>query len=172
MIERKDTFESLHDKLMAAGGEAITEALPLLEAGKLIPEKQKDEESCYASLITKEMGRMDFKKDAYNLELLVRGMNPWPSAFTTYKGKQLKIWEAWAENQTEGLEKEKQPGKAQTMKQPSPGTILSVAKDHFSVATGKGTLAIYSLQLEGKKRMSTHDFLLGVHLQPGEKFGE
>lgn len=172
VIERKDTFETLHDKLMAAGGEAITEALPLLEAGKLIPEKQKDEESCYASLITKEMGRMDFKKDAYTLELLVRGMNPWPSAFTTYKGKQLKIWEAWAENQTEGLEKEKQPGKAQTTKQPSPGTILSVAKDHFSVATGKGTLAIYSLQLEGKKRMSTHDFLLGVHLQPGEKFGE
>lgn len=181
VIERKDTFETLHDKLMAAGGEAITEALPLLEAGKLIPEKQKDEESCYASLITKEMGRMDFKKDAYTLELLVRGMNPWPSAFTTYKGKQLKIWEAWAENQTEGLEKEKQPdsreeekqpGKAQTTKQPSPGTILLVAKDHFSVATGKGTLAIYSLQMEGKKRMSTHDFLLGVHLQPGEKFGE
>ena len=108
-------------------------------------------------------------------------MNPWPSAFTTYKEKQLKIWEAWAENQAEGLEKEKQPdsreeekqpGKAQTTKQPSPGTVLSVAKDHFSVATGKGTLAIYSLQLEGKKRMSTHDFLLGVHLQPGEKFGE
>ena len=181
VIERKDTFETLHDKLMAAGGEAITEALPLLEAGKLIPEKQKDEESCYASLITKEMGRMDFKKDAYTLELLVRGMNPWPSAFTTYKGKQLKIWEAWAENQAEGLEKEKQPdsreeekqpGKAQTTKQLSPGTILSVAKDHFSVVTGKGTLAIYSLQLEGKKRMSTHDFLLGVHLQPGEKFGE
>ncbi len=181
VIERKDTFETLHDKLMAAGGEAITETLPLLEAGKLIPEKQKDEESCYASLITKEMGRMDFKKDAYTLELLVRGMNPWPSAFTTYKGKQLKIWEAWAENQAEGLEKEKQPdsreeekqpGKAQTTKQPSPGTVLSVAKDHFSVATGKGTLAIYSLQLEGKKRMSTHDFLLGVHLQPGEKFGE
>ena len=97
VIERKDTFETLHDKLMAAGGEAITEAHPLLEAGKLIPEKQKDEESCYASLITKEMGRMDFKKDAYTLELLVRGMNPWPSAFTTYKGKQLKIWEAWAE---------------------------------------------------------------------------
>lgn len=176
VIERKDTFETLHDKLMAAGGEAITEALPLLEAGKLIPEKQKDEESCYASLITKEMGRMDFKKDAYTLELLVRGMNPWPSAFTTYKGKQLKIWEAWAENQTEGLEKEKQPdsreeekqpGKAQTTKQPSPGTILSVAKDHFSVATGKGTLAIYSLQLEGKKQHEHPRFPAGRALTAG-----
>ena len=63
-ITSEDTFETLHDKLMVLGGEAITEALPLLEAGKLVPEKQDDTKTCYAALITKEMGKLDFTKTA------------------------------------------------------------------------------------------------------------
>ena len=98
-IERTDTFETLHDKLMVLGGKAIVEALPLLEQGELEPVSQDEELSCHAPLITKEMGRLDFKQDAYTLELKVRGMNPWPSAYTTYRGKQLKIWDAVAEEQ-------------------------------------------------------------------------
>ena len=159
-IDRKDTFETLHDKLMDLGGEAIVEVLPLLEEGSLIPESQDDALSCYAPLITKEMGCIDFTKDAYSIELKVRGMNPWPSAFTTYHGKQLKIWEAVAEE----TDAENGPQDC--------GKILQVLKDSVVIATGKGILKVYCMQLEGKKRMSAHDFLLGVRMQPGERLGD
>lgn len=153
-IEDTDTFESLHDKLMVLGGEAIVEALSLLETGALEPEKQDDTQSCHAKLITKEMGNIDFNKPAIVINRLVRGLNPWPSAYTFYKGKQLKIWETQVENETTDKE---------------PGTITEVTKTAIKVACKEGVLSILSLQLEGKKRMSTHDFLLGVKVQPGEK---
>ena len=154
-IEDTDTFESLHDKLMVLGGEAIVEALSLLETGALEPEKQDDTLSCHAKLITKEMGNIDFEKSANEVNRLVRGLNPWPSAYTFYKGKQLKIWETQVENEITDKE---------------PGTITEVTKTAIKVACKEGVLSILSLQLEGKKRMSTHDFLLGVKVQPGELF--
>ena len=154
-IEDTDTFESLHDKLMVLGGEAIVEALALLETGALEPEKQDDALSCHAKLITKEMGNIDFEKSANEINRLVRGLNPWPSAYTFYKGKQLKIWETQVENEITDKE---------------PGTITEVTKTAIKVACKEGVLSILSLQLEGKKRMSAHDFLLGVKVQPGERF--
>lgn len=154
-IEDTDTFESLHDKLMLLGGEAIVEALALLETGGLEPEKQDDALSCHAKLITKEMGNIDFQKSANEINRLIRGLNPWPSAYTFYKGKQLKVWEAKVENEETTAE---------------PGTVTEVTKTAIKVACKEGVLSILSLQLEGKKRMSTHDFLLGVKVQPGEKF--
>lgn len=163
VIEAEDTFETLHDKLMVIGGEAIVEALPLLEAGELTPEKQKDEESCYASLISKEMGRIDFGKSAVVIDRLIRGMNPWPSAYTSYKGKQLKIWRGNPVSAAEAIE---------YAEGAQPGSVVKVDKDSFIVATGNGCLQITELQLEGKKRMNTHDFLLGVKVAVGEKLGE
>ncbi|MBR1930785.1 MAG: methionyl-tRNA formyltransferase [Lachnospiraceae bacterium] len=157
LIEEDDTFETLHDKLMVLGGEAIVEALPLLRAGKLMPEVQEDAESCYAPLIKKEMGELDFHKDAVTLNRLIRGMNPWPSAYTFYKGKQLKIWQA-------------EPVTADIVGACKPGEIINVTKDRIEVACGEGVLAVKELQLEGKKRMSTHDFLLGVKIVPGDRF--
>ena len=155
-ISPKDTYASLHDKLMVLGGEAIVEALPLLEQGKLVPRKQEDALSCYAHLIDKTMGELDFTKSAEILDRLIRGLNPWPSAYTTYHGKQLKVWEA---------EPVKSP------KAGKPGEILAVEKDAVLVAAGSGALRITSLQLSGKKRMSAHDFLLGVRMTPGEILG-
>jgi len=86
VIEPTDNFETLHDKLCVLGAEAIVEALPLLEAGKLTPVAQDHEKSCYAGMITKEMGNIDFTKSATSIERLIRGMNPWPSAYTFYQG--------------------------------------------------------------------------------------
>ncbi len=156
-IERQDTCQSLYGKLTTLGGQAIVEALELLEQGALTPRKQRDEDSSHVKLITKEMGRIDFSRDALSIERLIHGMNPWPSAYTFYHGKQMKIWEAVAlEEHEAALE---------------PGTIAAVSKQDFTVATGQGTLRVQELQLEGKKRMSAHDFLLGVRLAPGEKLG-
>lgn len=161
-ISEEDTFETLHDKLMELGGEAIAEALSLLEAGRLVPRRQKDADSCYASLIRKEMGKIDFRQEAAVINRLIRGMNPWPSAYTFYKGKQLKIWKA-----TPVDEAELQGNKASV-----PGRIVQVSKEFFDVACGKGILRVSELQLAGKKRMSAHDFLLGVKMMPGERLGE
>lgn len=145
-IAAKETGESLHDKLMALGAELIVEALPKIEKGELIPKKQDDALSSYASRLTKTMGEIDWQKDAHTLERLVRGLNSWPSAYTRYKGKTLKIWEA--DVLTENSEK-------------APGMVAAVGKDYFDVQTGEGMLRIKSLQLEGKKRMSVKEFLLG-----------
>lgn len=160
-ITPEDTYQSLLDKLKSAGGRAIVEALALLAKGRLIPEKQDDGLSSYAPLIHKSMGEIDFTKDAVSIERMVRALNPWPSAYTHLNGKQLKIWEAEAAG-TDGEETEKNF---------QPGQLVEVAKDYVSIATGRGTLRVYSLQLEGKKRMCTFDFLLGVKLKPGELLG-
>ena len=154
-INPDDNYETLHDKLTVLGGEAIVEALSLLEAGKLTQEKQDDSTSCYASLIQKNMGEIDFSKSAVSVDRLIRGMTPWPSAYTFYQGKQLKIWKAI-------------PDASEKVSDRRPGEILRVDKESVTVATGEGTLKILELQLEGKKRMYAHDFLLGVRMMPGE----
>lgn len=154
-IEPKDTFETLHDKLMLLGGEAIVEALELLEDGALVPQKQDESQSTHVKMISKEMGNIDFKKSAAEIDRLVRGLNPWPSAFTFYKGKQMKIWDV------DVLTEE-----ANAL----PGMVTEVTKNEIKVACGQGTVAIKELQLEGKKRMSAHDFLLGVKVVPGDAF--
>lgn len=154
-IDPKDTYETLHDRLKVLGGEAIVETLEILEDGVLVGQKQNDAESSHVKMITKEMGNIDFTKSAAEIDRLVRGLNPWPSAFTFYKGKQMKVWAAEVEEAADCQE---------------PGTVIEVTKNVIKVACGQGVLSIRELQLEGKKRMSTHDFLLGVKLQPGEKF--
>lgn len=151
-----ETGESLHDKLMEAGAELIVEALPLIERGEITPVKQEEALASYAPKLTKEMGLLDFSRDAVSLERLIRGLNSWPSAYTIYKGKTLKIWEVevLADHQ----------GKA-------PGEIMEVGKEYFDVAAKEGALRVKSLQLEGKKRMSVKDFLLGYEVNPGMKLG-
>ncbi len=162
-IADDDTFETLHDKLMVLGGEAIVEALPLLEAGRLTPKKQNHEESSHVSLISKSMGEIDFCKGALVIDRLIRGMNPWPSAYTFYRGKQLKLWKALPVSAEASQE---------YAKGALPGSVVRVNKDSLEVATGDGVLQIQELQLEGKKRMSTHDFLLGVKVEVGEVLGK
>ena len=88
-IGDEDTYETLHDKLKVLGGEAIVEALELLETGALVPEKQDHSQSSHVKMIAKEMGNIDFGKTAWEIDRLVRGLNPWPSAFTFYKGIQI-----------------------------------------------------------------------------------
>lgn len=158
-ISGEDNYETLHDKLMELGGQAITEALPLLEQGKLVPEKQQDALSCHAPMIDKGMGEIDFSQDAAAIDRRIRAMTPWPSAYTSYHGKTLKIWRA-APTYTENIY-------ARTA-----GEVLRTDRDSVTVSAGKGALRIYELQLEGKKRMSAHDFLLGVRMQPGEVLGQ
>lgn len=157
-LSPKETGDSLHDKLMHLGAELIVEALPKLEKGELVPEKQKDELSSYAKKLTKAMGQIDWSKDAVSLERWIRGLNSWPSAYTFFGGKTLKIWEAQVAEEN-GAQKAE------------PGQVVSVSREGFTVACGQGALQILSLQLEGKKRVLTRKFLLGYQVEPGMILG-
>lgn len=149
----EETGESLHDKMAALGGELLLETLCDAEQGKLRPVSQNEEDSTYAKMLTKELGRLDFSWEAEKLERYVRGLNSWPSAFTGYKGKTLKIWKAYVTPEETGEK---------------PGTVVEVSKDSFTVQTGKGCLRLSEVQLEGKKRMDAASFLRGVKVEKGD----
>lgn len=155
-IDEKETGDTLHDKLAQAGAELIVEALPKIEAGEVTPVKQNDAESCYAKMLQKSMGRIDWSKQSEEIERLVRGLNSWPSAYTSYHGKTLKVWASdVSHKQADG----------------APGEVIAVEKDAVYVKTGNGSLKITEVQLEGKKRMPVKDFLLGYQIKTGEIFG-
>ena len=157
VLDEKETSGSLFDKLSALGASLCVEALEKLEKGELTPEKQGESPTEYARMLTKEMGELDFSRDAVTLERLIRGFNPWPSAYTRLGDKTLKIWAA-------DVCEKKDPKK-------QPGTVTEVAKQDFTVACGEGALKITELQLQGKKRMDAAAFLRGYHLEAGMKLG-
>lgn len=175
----KETGESLFHRLASLGAETIVEALELLEQGKLTPVPQKEEDSTYAKMLTKEMGRLDFSKSAKELECAIRGLNSWPSAYTVWEGKILKIWEAQIVAETDAMKLVKaiaekdEPELTQEdiQKGALAGRILAVEKDYILVGCGQDALRIESVQLAGKKRMPVKEFLLGQKLQPGDLLG-
>ena len=156
-LDPKETGGSLFDRLSTAGGELILSTLQKAEAGTLAPVKQPEEEATYAGMLTKALGQIDWTKDAAVIERLIRGLNPWPSAYTSYEGKTLKLWDADVVTE-----------KSEAV----PGTVVRVEKDSFYVQTGSGLLKINELQLEGKKRMDSAAFLRGYPMTAGTVLGE
>lgn len=152
VLEEKETGGSLHDKLSEIGGLLLIDTLEELEKGTAIREKQDDTKSSYAKMLDKKLGLIDFNQPADKIERLIRGLNPWPSAFTGFGGKTLKIWDANV------IEKD-YAGAC--------GEIVEVTKDSIIVKTGKGALELIEIQLEGKKRMDVASFLRGVAIQTG-----
>lgn len=170
-IDEKETGDSLHDKLACEGAKLIVEALQKLEAGELVPKKQDDEESCYAKMLDKSMGKIDWQQSAVQIERLVRGLNSWPSAYTSFHGKTLKLWESEVGNC-----RQEQSGEQNAVLTDGsgkiPGVITAVEKGAFYVQTGEGVLKVTEVQMEGKKRMAVSAFLLGCQLRPGDLLGE
>ena len=155
-IAADETGESLHDKLSELGAEMIVQALPAIEDGSITATPQGDGATCYASMLKKEMGCIDWKKSADDIEHLVRGLYPWPGTYTFLNGKMLKICTvALSDMQAKG----------------EPGEICEVTKESLIVNTGEGALEIKELQPEGKKRMTVHDFLLGNKIETGTFLG-
>lgn len=153
-LDEKETGGSLHDKLAAAGAELCVRTLKGLEEKTVVPKPQGESPTAYARMLDKKLGNIDWSRDAESIERLVRGLNPWPSAYTNWDGKVMKIWEARAEKraaETGGV----------------PGTVISVEKDGFCVETGDGVLKVLALQIPGKKRMEADAFLRGYEIAPG-----
>ena len=155
-MDPKETGGSLHDKLAAVGGELLEKTLIGLEAGTIVPEKQDDSQAGeYARMLDKELGHIDFNQPAVVIERLIRGLNPWPSAYTYIDGKTLKIWEAEVLDRNYGCEY---------------GEVAEVTRNCLIIQTGIGALSVKSVQLQGKKRMDIAAFLNGSHIEKGTRF--
>ncbi len=168
-IEEKETGGSLHDKLSMAGGDLILSTLKKLEEGTLVRTPQTDEGTCYAKMLTKSLGDIDWNQGAVSIERLIRGLNPWPSAYTMWNGKTIKIWAADVIAGREAADFLSEPGvPAETGT--APGTVVCSDKRGLVVCTGGGLLSIRELQMEGKKRMDTPAFLRGYPIPAGDVF--
>lgn len=166
-IEKEDTGETLHDKLAEAGACLIVKALSQIETGTLKGIPQNPEESCYAGMLTKALGEINWQDEAEKIERLIRGLNSWPSAYTKYENKTLKIWKAQVLLETEKDVQEKVAAVSGSLEEQKPGTVCYVSKEEIYVKTGKNVLNIVELQLEGKKRMTAKEFLLGRKIETG-----
>lgn len=168
-IEEKETGGSLHDKLSLAGGDLILSTLKKLEEGTLVRTPQTDEGTCYARMLTKSLGDIDWNQSAVSIERLIRGLNPWPSAYTLWNGKTIKIWSADVITGRETavlLSESGVPSETGI----TPGTVVCSNKHGLVVCTGDGLLSIRELQMEGKKRMDTPAFLRGYPIPEGDVF--
>ncbi|CRZ34666.1 methionyl-tRNA formyltransferase [Herbinix hemicellulosilytica] len=155
-ISDDETGGSLHDKLAVLGAKLLVKALEQIKEGTAIRVPQDDSQATYAKMLDKEMGNIDFTKPAVYIERLIRGLNPWPSAYTKLNGKTLKLWKAKVKEYSAGAK---------------PGEVVEVNKDSIVVMTGKDALEILELQLEGKKRLSADEFLRGYKIEKGIVLG-
>ncbi|MDP4144686.1 MAG: methionyl-tRNA formyltransferase [Bacillota bacterium] len=153
VIIRSDmTAEQLHDELCIKGADLLVDTIEKYASGNIVPEKQNDSESCYASTLSKETGKIDWNKAARDIHNLIRGLNPWPIAYTLYEDKIMKIYKSKViEGDCSQL----------------PGAIVSVSKDGIKVSTGSGYLLIEQIQFPGKRPMSIDEYTRGNNLTIG-----
>ncbi len=157
-IGAKETAGELFDRLAILGGEAICEAIGLIESGNAIFKKQDESEVTHCSMISKEDGVVNFAKTVNELDCFVRGMTPWPSAYTSYNGKTIKIFDVKKVNEiTSGKIGE---------------VVLSNPQDGLVVQVIDGQIRLCQIQLEGSKRMTDVEFLRGRVIEAGSILGE
>jgi len=138
------------------GADLLTETLRNLD--NLEPKSQLDSEATFAPILKREDGLVDWSMDSYSIERRVRGFQPWPKAYTTFRSQRLVIWAAtpeWIEQLRF-----------------SPGQVIEAARDRLIVACGEGTaLRLIEVQLQDSHRMPARDFLNGAHLSIGDVLG-
>jgi methionyl-tRNA formyltransferase len=159
-ITEEDNVGTLHEKLSAAGTKLLSETLPLLIEGRLTPKPQNNAEATFAANIKREQEKIIWSNSGEEIYNHIRGLNPWPVAFTSMDGQVLKIWRA--EKVTDLMKQE-------------PGTILKIESDGFTVSTGNETaIKIIELQPSGKTKMLSEQFLRGAgsKISIGSKLGE
>lgn len=155
IVREDETGGSLFERLSRVGAKLCVETMAAIEAGTATYTPQNDEEATHTKKIYKELGSIDWTRDAKTIECLIRGLDPWPSAYTRLGDKTLKIWKAKVLDATSDM---------------APGCIVKVDKDGIMVQTGDGMLLLTEIQLEGKKRMPVEAFLNGYQIEPGTYF--
>ena len=142
----------------------IIEALDKISAGDINPQKQDPDGATYARILKKEMGALDYTKEAAELERLVRAFTPWPGTYTHLNGRILKVLKASVADKDELVSR-----CADAVTDAPKGSIAGVSDSAVYVQTGRDYLKFETVQLEGKKRMSVSDFLRGCPLRAGDK---
>ncbi len=151
-IQTCDTAASLHDRLAIMGADLLLETLDALAADQIKPLPQEHAAASYAPMLTKADGRIQWAQTTRRIDALVRGLTPWPGAYSFYQDQRLKIF---------------QVAPATAPHPAAPGTVLSGFQDELRIATGDGALSILEIQSQGGRRMSVVDFLKGRAIPPG-----
>lgn len=159
VLEPEETGGSLFERLAQTGASLCVRTLAAVEDGTATYTPQEHGEATHTTMIKKQLGEIAWEKPAQELERLIRGLNPWPSAYTHLNGRTLKIWKAAVAEQ----------GQAERAE---PGSVVEVRKDSILVQTGQGLLKLVEVQLEGKKRMTTDAFLRGFTIEAGTRLGK
>ena len=147
-IEEEDTLGTLHDKLSVVGSDLLAETLPKLLAGEITPIPQKDEEATFAPNLKRSDEKIDWSTSGEEVYNKIRGLNPWPVAFTLYQGKVMKVWAGKKVTKTE---------------EAAPGTIVEITDQGPVIATGNDTyIQLTEVQPAGKKKMDIGQFLRGA----------
>ena len=153
-VEAKDTAETLAPRMANIGAELVRETLLGLRAGTVHPTPQDNTKASLAPILKKEDGEIDFHRSAQEICNRLRGFQPWPGAYTNFRGKNLQVWDA------------------KPLQRVLSEAEFAVEADRLIVGCGKGTaLELLEVQPEGKKRMATRDFVHGYRPQSGEKVG-
>jgi len=153
VIDENEGIVSLHDRMSAMGAELLAETLDSYRAGLIEPQAQDDSQTCYAPMLKKEDGQIDWQRDARAIHNQVRGMAVWPGAYTWLDGQALKLYRTRVGSGSG-----------------TPGTVLRASKGVFEVACQSGSLLIEELQLAGKKRLDCASFLAGCPVAEGTAF--
>ena len=154
-LAEDETGGSLFERLEKEGAKLCAHTIQEIENGTAVYTKQDESEATHVGMISKQMGNIDWEMPAAQIERLIRGLNPWPSAYTKLDGKTLKIWRAKVES---GGDKR------------DAGKVISVGKKELKAQTGDGILSLLEVQLEGRKRMEIEAFLRGYEVAEGTVF--
>lgn len=155
-LDDEITAGELHDKMKDRGAEVLIETLKQIEKGTAPRIPQNHEEFTYAPMMNKSLGEVNWSKSAREIHNLVRGVNPWPSAYTTYEGSTMKVWKTEVLNETSDKE---------------PGTILKVDKDGIRISTKDNVVLVKEIQMPGKKRVLVSEYIKGNNINTNTILG-
>ena len=160
-IKPDDTAGMLHDRLAVSGASQLLKTINALADGSAVKTPQDRKLATYAPSLSPVDEVLDWNLSAAELHNRVRGLSPWPGAYTTFRGKRVKVWKSILSNADD-----------QKHHQGAPGTILNVEKGSLEIATGKGSLSLVDLQPAGKKQMHAASFCCGYRIEPGDRLGD
>ena len=155
-LDDEITAGELHDKMKDRGADVLIETLKQIEKGTAPRIPQNHEEFTYAPMMNKALGEINWSKSAREIHNLVRGVNPWPSAYTTYEGSTMKVWKTEVLNETSDKE---------------PGTILKVDKDGIRISTKDNVVLVKEIQMPGKKRVLVSEYIKGNNINTNTILG-
>ena len=171
-LDAKETGGSLFDRLAVLGADLLIDTLKAMEDGTITRTPQNHEESTYVGMLKKSHGQLDFTKSAVELERLIRGLNPWPSAFTSYNGKVIKIWDSEVVKVSDLVNETGDSKYSEDyVASLECGQVAAVTKSSFYIVTGEDLLKITSIQPEGKKKMDCDAYLRGYPVEEKAMLG-